>query len=173
MSGTKDFEKNFAELNIVPLTISYEYEPCDVLKVKENYAVLLHNKYVKEPGEDVNSIITGVKQPKGKIHVAFGTPINKELTEIACASNENEKIKLLTATIDKQVYQNFQLNPNNYIACDMLKETNVFEKNYSASEKEQFINYMNSQIATIKGEADVLRNLFLKIYANPVINKLG
>lgn len=173
MSGTKDFEKNFSELNIVPLTISYEYEPCDALKVKENYAMLLHNKYVKEPGEDVNSIITGVKQPKGKIHVAFGTPIDQELTEIMSASSENEKIKLLTATIDKQVYKNYQLNPNNYIAYDMLKETNEFEKNYSESEKEHFVNYMNAQISSINGEKDVLMNLFLKIYANPVINKLG
>lgn len=173
MSGTKGFEQNFLELNIVPLTISYEYEPCDALKVKENYLASLQNKYIKEEGEDLNSIKTGVRQPKGKIHVAFGTPLNKEITEIATISNDNEKIKLLTSVIDRQVYQNYQLNPNNYIAYDMVKETNAFEKNYSLAEKEHFINYMNTQLANINGETDVLINLFLKMYANPVINKMG
>lgn len=173
MSGSKDFEKSFSDLNIVPLTISYEYEPCDALKVQENYFSSLHSKYVKAPGEDLNSILTGIKQPKGKIHVAFGKPIQKELTEIASITNENEKIKLLTAAIDKQVYQNYQLNGVNYIAYDLLKDTNVFEKNYSVNEKQAFIQYMENQIASIKGEVDVLKNLFLKLYAQPVINKLG
>lgn len=173
MSGGKDFQKNFSELNIVPLTISFEYEPCDALKVQELYLSELHSKYVKAPGEDLNSILTGIKQPKGKIHLAFGKPIQEELKEINKAANDNEKIKQLTASIDKQIHQNYKLHPVNYIAYDLLNKTNVFESSYSPDEKENFIKYINSHLKNLKGEEDVLKTLFLKLYANPVSNKLG
>ena len=172
MSGDKDFVKSFSELQIVPLTISFEYEPCDHLKVQELYLSSLHTKYVKAPGEDLNSILTGIKQAKGKIHVAFGKPIKEELLEIDKAVNENEKIKQLTAYIDKQIYQSYKLNAVNYIAYDLLNQTNVFENNYTSTEKESFLNYMDSKIKGMTGETDVLKNLFVTLYANPVINKL-
>lgn len=173
MSGNKGFMKSFSELNIVPLTISFEYEPCDFLKVQELYLSSLHSKYVKAPGEDLNSILTGIKQPKGKIHVAFGSPIQTELTEIDKASNDNEKIKLLTAAIDKQIYQNYKLNPVNYIAYDLLNQTDVFKDTYTAKAKDDFLVYISNHVKQLKGEDDVLKQIFLKLYANPVINKLG
>lgn len=172
LSGDSDFKKSFSELNIVPLTISFEYEPCDNLKVQESYLSSLHTKYVKAPGEDLNSILTGIKHPKGKIHVAFGKPIQEELAEIDKATNENEKIKLLAAHIDKCIYQSYKLNPVNYIAYDLLNKTNVFENNYTPSEKEKFLNYIDQKIKAMTGEPEVLKNLFLTMYANPVVNKL-
>lgn len=172
MSGGKDFKKNFAGLNIVPLTISFEYEPCDALKVQELYLSSLHTKYVKAPGEDLNSILTGIKQPKGRIHVAFGKPIGEELSEIDKAPNENEKIKLLVNHIDKQIYHNYKLNPVNYIAYDLLNENAVFENSYTAKDKAEFLAYMDSKIESLKGEPEVLKQLFISLYANPVINKL-
>lgn len=173
MSGDKDFKKSFSELNIVPLTISFEYEPCDALKVQELYLSSLHTKYVKAPGEDLNSILTGIKQPKGKIHVSFGEPIKEALIEIDKSSNENDKIKNLAAYIDKQIYQNFKLNAVNYIAYDLLNNTNVFENNYTPQEKENFLNYINTKISELKGETEVLKSLFITLYANPVVNKLS
>jgi hypothetical protein len=174
MSGDKDFKKSFSELNIVPLTISFEYEPCDDLKVQELYLSSLHTKYVKSPGEDLNSILTGIKQPKGKIHVAFGKTItSNDLDEIDKSNNENDKIKNLAAYIDKQIYQNFKLNAVNYIAYDLLNKTNVFENNYTAQDKENFLNYITKKINVLKGETEVLKNLFITLYANPVINKLA
>lgn len=172
MSGDKDFVTNFSELNIVPLSISFEYEPCDVLKVQESYLSSLHTKYVKAPGEDMNSILTGIKQPKGKIHIAFGKPILKELKEIDKAKNDNEKIKLLAAQIDKQIYSGYKLNAVNYIAYDLLHETNIFENNYSTKDKEDFLNYVASKTSKMTGEVDILSNLFLVLYSNPVLNKL-
>ena len=173
LSGDTDFKKSFSELNIVPLTISFEYEPCDQLKVQELYLSSLHTKYVKAPGEDLNSILTGVKQPKGKIHVAFGKPITaNDLVEIDKSANENEKIKLLASYIDKCIYQSYKLNPINYVAYDVLNKTNVFESNYTSAEKESFLNYIDSKIKDMTGEPEVLKNLFLTLYANPVINKL-
>ncbi len=172
LSGSKDFKQSISELNIVPITISYEYDPCDKLKVQELYLLDLQGTYVKAKNEDFNSILTGIKQPKGKIHVSFGTPILKELDEINKLNNENEKIKLLTNYIDKQIHQNYNLNPVNYIAYDILHQTNIFKTNYTESEKNDFINYTNDSICELVGEQDVLRNLFLKLYAMPVKNKL-
>jgi 1-acyl-sn-glycerol-3-phosphate acyltransferase len=172
LSGDKGFKKSFEELNIVPLTISFEYEPCDSLKVQESYLSLLHTKYVKAPGEDLNSILTGIKQPKGKIHLAFGKPIKNELEEIDNSKNENEKIKLLAASIDKQIHQGYKLNAVNYIAYDLLNQTTIFENNYTSSEKDNFLNYISSKTKDMTGEVEALKNLFLILYANPVINKL-
>jgi 1-acyl-sn-glycerol-3-phosphate acyltransferase len=173
MSGGKDFIQCFSELNIVPLTISYEYEPCDFLKAKELYLSDLHSKYVKAEGEDLNSIITGIKQPKGKIHLAFGKPIKEELTELNKSGNDNEKIKQLTALIDKRIYSDFKLNPVNYIAYDLHHQTNVFESNYSKNEKENFITYVTKGIEQLKDDNDVIKNILLKMYAFPVENKLN
>jgi hypothetical protein len=75
LSGKKSFGENIKELKIVPLSISYEYEPCDDLKVQELYLSSLHSKYVKAPGEDLNSILTGIRQPKGRIHMEVGKPL--------------------------------------------------------------------------------------------------
>ena len=173
MSGGKDFVQCFSELNIVPLTISYEYEPCDILKTQELYLSSLHSKYVKAQGEDLNSIVTGIKQPKGKMHLTFGKPIKEELVEINKSGNDNEKIKNLTALIDKRVYNDYKLNAVNYIAYDLSHNTNVFETNYSSEEKENFLNYINTNITKLQGEADVLKSILLKMYANPVVNKLN
>ncbi len=172
MSGGKNFVDSFSELNIVPLTISYEYEPCDSLKTQELYLSTLHTKYVKTPGEDLNSIITGIKQAKGNIHVNFGKPIKEELIEIDKIGNENEKIKNLTQIIDKHIHNNYFLHSINYIAYDILNQTNVFEKNYSADEKTKFLNYTDERIKNLSGESDVLKHFFIKMYSNPVINRL-
>jgi hypothetical protein len=172
LSGSKDFIKTFSELQIVPLTISYEYEPCDYLKVQELYLSSLHSKYIKAPGEDLNSIVTGVKQYKGKIHLSFGTPITEELISINESGNDNEKIKKLTAVIDKHIYNAYKLNPVNYIAYDTINDTNIFESYYLPAQKVNFLNYVNDKTKQLKGEEDVLKNIFFKMYAMPLINKL-
>ena len=172
LSNNKDFKTSITELNIVPLTISFEYEPCDKLKVQELYLSSLHSKYLKAPGEDLTNILTGIKQPKGKIHLAFGTPIKKELDELDNISNENEKIKLLTSIIDKQIHQNYKLNAVNYIAYDIINQTNLFQNSYTEAEKQEFIDYTNQQISQLIGEEEILRNLFIKMYSMPVKNKM-
>ncbi|MBL7884750.1 MAG: 1-acyl-sn-glycerol-3-phosphate acyltransferase, partial [Bacteroidia bacterium] len=145
ISGKKSFSENFKELKIVPLSISYEYEPCDFLKVQELYLSSLHTKYKKTEGEDLNSILTGIKQQKGRIHLAVGKPIIHELDEIDKLENENEKIKQLTALIDNQIYNNYKLWPVNYIAADIMDKSDRFVNEYSTAEKENFINYIDSQ----------------------------
>lgn len=172
MSGGKDFVQCFSELNIVPLSISYEYEPCDFLKVQELYLSSLHSKYIKAPGEDLNSIITGIKQPKGKIHLTFGKPIKEELIEINKSINDNEKIKQLAALLDNRINNDYKLNAVNYIAYDLSRNNNVFATNYTELEKQNFVSYVSEKIAHLSGEPDVLKNIFIKMYAAPVENKL-
>lgn len=171
ISGAGSFEKNYEQLRIVPLSISYEYEPCDVLKVKELYLSSLHTKYKKAQGEDLNSIISGIRQPKGRIHLTVGKPIVEELSKLSGISNDNEKTKKLTGLIDKQVYANYKLWPTNYIAADLLEKSDKCSNHYTQEEKSSFIAYMKSSIADIDGDNDFIEQLFLKIYGQPVYSR--
>lgn len=171
MSGGKNFSESIRNLKIVPLSISYEYEPCDDLKVQELYLSSLHSKYVKAPGEDLNSILTGIMQPKGRIHMTVGKPIENELSEIEKIGNENEKIKTLVNIIDEQLYANYKLWPVNYIANDIANESTEFSSHYSEKEKEDFINYIKQKIKKLTGDEQSLFNLFINMYANPVKTK--
>ncbi|MCE3280437.1 MAG: glycerol acyltransferase [Bacteroidetes bacterium] len=173
LSGKKTFSENMKDLKIVPVSISYEYEPCDSLKIQELYLSSLHSKYVKAPGEDFNSIIAGVNQPKGRIHMAIGKPIVSEADELEKSTNENEKIKNLVSFIDEQIYNNYKLWPVNYIAADIASDSTDFSFKYTPEEKENFIKYINQQISTLKGEHPTLFNMFITMYANPVKNKVN
>lgn len=173
ISGKKNFSENFAQLNIVPLTISYEYEPCDHLKTQELYLSSLHTKYTKAAGEDLNSIVTGIKQPKGKIHMTVGQPIGeKEYQYLDTIQNENDKIRAFTAILDKRIHHDYKLHPVNHIACDILHDTNIFEAFYSPVEKSNFLKYMEQRLSLIEGDKESLQSIFLKIYAQPTINKI-
>lgn len=168
LSGKKSFSESVRQLKIVPLSISYEYEPCDDLKVQELYLSSLHSKYVKAPGEDLNSIITGIKQPKGRIHMAVGKPILSEADELEKIPNENEKIKQLVNMIDEQLYTNYRLWPVNYIAADIANNSNEHEQEYTSEEKENFIQYIQQKISKLKGDEQTLFNMFINMYSNPV-----
>ncbi len=170
ISGKGSFEENFKELKIVPLTISYEYEPCDVLKIKELYLSGLLTKYIKAEGEDVTSIVTGIIQPKGRIHVNVGTPIVNELKSMDSSINDNEKIKLLTSLVDKQIYKGYKLWEVNYIAANIFNNSNQYALHYSLKEKEDFVAYIHTKIKNMEGEKDSLFSLFIKMYAGVVIN---
>lgn len=172
ISGTKDIAENFEQLNIVPLTISYEYEPCDDMKTNELYQYAIHSNYTKAPGEDMKSTVTGIQQFKGKIHLTVGKPVDpSEYATIAELKNDNEKIKALSAIIDKRIYADYKLNSINYVACDLLSDTQDFETFYSPEIKQKFISYMSKKLEKMEGEKAMLESIFLKQYAQPVLNK--
>lgn len=173
MSGKTGFAENFSELNIIPLTISYEYEPCDYLKVQELYLSSLNAKYVKSPGEDLNSTIVGITQHKGRIHMTIGASINTELPSFNKLENDSDKIKKLATLIDQKIVENYKLWPVNYIAADLIDNTNTYSANYTEEDKNNFITYIQSKIKSLKGEPEVLFNLFIKLYSNPLKNKLA
>jgi len=170
MSGGHDFVQNFAGLNIAPIVISYEYDPCDFLKTREIY-LSRRQTYEKTQNEDLNSVITGIKQFKGKIHLAVAPPIlEKELNKIGEMS-KNDRIKNLATLIDKRIYEYYKLFKTNYIAYDMLNG-NRFESNYTVPEKAAFAEYMKKILLEIEGDQAEIEAIFLAIYANPVINHL-
>ena len=172
MSGTSDFQKNFEELNITPLSISYEYEPCDILKARE-LLISRTQKYVKKPGEDFNSIMVGIMQQKGNIHLNIGKPLTSEEIAAAAECDKNDRYQLIRNAVDKRVIEGYKLWPNNYIAYDILKETNKYSSYYTEEQKAWFLGYMEQQLNTVEPEInrDELKEVFLGIYANPVISK--
>ncbi len=168
-SGANSIEENIKDLNILPLSISYEFEPNDYLKVNEILNTE-NGKYIKSENEDLNSIIEGITANKGRIHLAFGNTINNNLGEVENINRTNDKVKKIAETIDNQIYKNYKLWPNNYIAADILAGTKKFANYYSSEEKEIFIGYKKTQLYKVKGNMEQAENLFLDIYANPVFN---
>lgn len=173
LSSDKAFVENLSEINITPVAISYEYEPCDFLKTMELY-ISSFQKYIKEPGEDLRSIIAGIMQQKGQINISVTPSITKEELEYCDQFEKNAKFTHLAEIIDKRIYQAYKLYKNNYIAYDILNDSHDYEKFYDKEDKERFVDYMKSGLAelpcTKDGELSEMENIFLKIYANPVKN---
>lgn len=176
LSSDKEFVENFAELNITPISISYEYEPCDFLKTLELY-ISSFQKYIKEPGEDLRSIISGIMQQKGQINISITPTITREELEYCDQFEKNNKFTALAKIIDKRIYQNYKLYNNNYIAYDLLNNTDTYAELYSKEEKERFIDYMKNGISklpfTKQAEITEMEHIFLKIYANPIVNLMS
>ena len=172
MSGTKGFQKNFEELNIIPLSISYEYEPCDILKARE-LLISRTQKYVKQEGEDLSSILVGIKQQKGNIHLNIGTPLTSEEIEKASYCDKNDRYQLIRHAVDIRVIEGYKLWKTNYMAYDLLNHTYKFSDKYTPEESEEFVAYIEHQLDLVEKDlnrAD-LRNILLNIYANPIVAK--
>jgi hypothetical protein len=172
LSGNTGIVNKLTELNITPVTISYEWEPCDAMKVREIY-LSKDNTYIKSADEDFKSILGGLTSDKGRVHISMGTPVNSELLEIDNTGiNNNEFINMVAELIDKQIYNNYWLWPSNYLAYDLLNNTSLFADKYNDNTKEKFEKrYKKTAEISQHDNADI-RELFLLLYANPVINKL-
>lgn len=171
MSGPKDFAASFTELHIVPVAISYEWEPCDDLKTSELYTRTV-SEYIKTPEEDMHSMRTGLETYKGHVHIAIDKPLADEIAGPTSCPSNGERLAALAHLIDKKIYANFKLWPNNFVAYDLLHSVNKYASHYSIEEKERFIQIMTQKIERIEGNRSMLNNLFLEIYANPVKNCL-
>lgn len=171
MSGPKDFVENFRELRVVPVSISYEWEPCDDLKTDELYQKTV-GEYIKTPAADMRSMQQGLSGYKGRVHFAITPPIDQELEEIDTRDNNGDRIADLANFIDSRIQGNFKLWENNYIAYDLLHGSNKFISKYTEKEKENFIRVMTEKMDKLEGNRSVLNNIFLEIYANPVKNAL-
>ena len=171
MSSQETFVSNLMELNITPLAISYEYEPCDFLKTQELY-ISRQKQYVKTHNEDMNSIIQGIRQWKGNIHLAVCETITENELKQCDTLLHNKKFKYLAEIIDKKIYQHYKLHKTNYIAHDLLHDAKTYTSHYSNEEKEAFKSYMQEGLENIDGEMTELETLFLQIYAVPVENAM-
>ena len=172
MSGKADFQTNFEELNIIPMSISYEIEPCDILKARE-LVISRKHKYVKGKDEDWNSIMTGIMQPKGNIHLNIGTQLTSDEIAEAAKCDKNDRYQLIRHAVDLRVIDGYKLWKNNYVAYDLLNHSFKYSDMYDISDIEKFVAYMEHQLDTVEKELnrEDLRRIFLDIYANPVVTK--
>ncbi|MCL2413341.1 MAG: 1-acyl-sn-glycerol-3-phosphate acyltransferase [Bacteroidales bacterium] len=170
MSATGDILSSIAELNIIPVAISYQIEPCDWMKTRELF-LSKDAPYQKAPNEDFQSILTGIMQRKGEIHIAIGKPINPKLE--TCKDLPNSAIfKGVAKLIDDEIINNYKLFDTNYIAYDLLNHTDKYASHYTEEAKEQFVIHMNEKIAQIGLKFyPELCKIFFSIYANPVFSK--
>lgn len=171
MCSNGNLLEHLLSLYITPVAISYEYDPCDYLKIPELLKKHQGEEYIKAPNEDNQHMVLGIKGYKGNIHIHFGRPINDEIEHLAHITNKNELLKQIAEIIDKRIYTNYHLFPTNYIAYDWLNESNTFENQYTKEEKTKFESYTVKRLENFKGN-DLAKEIFLKMYANPVINKL-
>ncbi len=172
MSGSGDFVKDFTELSIMPTSISYEYEPCDIFKAMEMY-IGRRQKYVKAEGEDLKSILTGIMQFKGNIHISFNEPLTADEINSAAGLDKNERFKALGLAMDRKIISEYKLWKNNYIAYDILNSANEYASMYSVEEKEAFRTYMENKLVDMDADKAELEHIFLSIYANPVVSYCG
>lgn len=176
MAGGADILTNLAELNIVPVAISYEYDPCDYLKAKEFQLKRDNPDYQKNQRDDLLSMETGILANKGRVHFTLGNRINDELKKLDPKMEKNELFAVIAGIIDREIYRHYRFYPCNYVAYDMLSGTRHFSVNYGLKDKKAFEEYLQGQLDKIvipNKDEDFLRRKILEMYTNPLKNFLS
>lgn len=159
----------FKKIKIVPVSISYEYDPTDALKMPQLIAEANDEIYIKEKNEDFITLLSGIIGQKKRIHIHVGDILDKELDKIAEESdNGKQQIQALAQVIDDSILQTYKLWPTNYIAYDLLNKTNTYSDHYTENEKQLFERRLEMKIDENNPQ---MVESFLAMYANPVVNK--
>ena len=176
MGGDGSIIDRLKQLHLVPLAISYEYDPCDYLKAAELQARRDNPSWQKGPMDDVTSMQTGIMGYKGYIHYQCADCIDSYLDTIPADTPKTELFRLIADHIDRQIFAGYRLYPNNYVALDLLHGDSAHADHYTAEDKAHFEAYLKGQLDKIEmeGKDDAyLREQMLKMYANPAINQMG
>lgn len=176
MGGEGSIIDRLKQLHLVPLAISYEYDPCDYLKAAELQARRDNPSWQKGPMDDVTSMQTGIMGYKGYIHYQCADCIDSYLDTIPADTPKTELFRLIADHIDRQIFAGYRLYPNNYVALDLLHGDSAHADHYTAEDKAHFEAYLKGQLDKIEmeGKDDAyLREQMLKMYANPAINQMG
>ena len=176
LGGEGEPAQRLAELNIVPLSLSYEYDPCDYLKAREFQLKRDVEGYKKTTQDDLENMATGIFGYKGRVHFHLGKPVNGELHALPKPCNKQAFFAHAAACIDRQIYANYRLYPGNYVAYDWLNRTRRFADRYTPEEKQTFERYIEGQLAKIElpcRDDGFLRERLLEMYANPLVNHLS
>ena len=169
-SDEQDLMDYFKKIKIVPVSISYEYDPTDALKMPQILAEANQEIYIKDKNEDFITLMRGVLGPKRRIHIHVGDVINKEMDTIKAEfDNSNKQIQALAQVIDDSILSTYRLWPTNYIAYDIVNQTNTYSHMYSENEKSLFERRLEMRI---DHNNPLVLQSFLAMYANPVVNKL-
>lgn len=181
LSNGDSVEDGLRQLNIVPMSVSYEYDPCDLIKVNELLNVKISGSHEKQPDEDFHSMIKGVTGHKGRVNIAIGHVLDKEYESVAHIENKNDKIKELAQQVDTYMHNLYKLWPTNYVAYDLLHGGRTYREHYTPVQKITFRNYIRGRVLKMvvarkklghekSGFIKQVRELLLQMYANPVIN---
>lgn len=159
----------FKEIKVVPISISYEYDPTDVLKMPELLAKSRDEIYVKSENEDFLNLLRGIMGTKKRIHIEVNGELTKEITEISNQeSNLADKLGSLADVIDHKIWAGYKLWPSNYIAHDLIHEDASYSSFYSEEQKAAFVKRFEEKV---NSKDPIIRSNFLSMYANPVDNK--
>lgn len=160
----------FKKIKIVPVSISYEYDPTDILKLPQLLAQANNEHYIKEKNEDFITLLSGIMGQKKRIHIAIGKTLDNEL-DVIKSQNEtiNKQLQAVAHLLDEAIIKQYKLWPTNYIAYDLLNNTSTFSDKYTPSEKQLFERRFELKLDTSN---NTLIESFLSMYANPVLNKL-
>ena len=172
MSGGEDFVKNFRELNIIPISISYQYDSCDILKARE-LLISRTQKYVKGETEDLQSIIQGIVQKKGNVHIEFGKPLTEEEIREASLCDKNDRYQHIRHTLDRRIIEGYKLWNTNYMAYDIVNGGSKYAGEYTPEKLASFKAYIEGLLDQVEPSLnrEDLRDILLHIYSNPVLSK--
>ena len=160
----------FRKIKVIPVSISYEYDPTDALKMPQLLAESNNEIYIKEKNEDITTLLSGIIGQKKRIHIHIGDVLETELDIIKeNFDTPNKQILALSQVLDDAILSNYKLWPTNYIAYDILNKTNTYSHLYTENEKSLFERRLELRI---DHEHPVAKQGFLDMYANPVVNKL-
>ena len=170
--------QNMIDLHIVPITISYELDPCDYLKAKEFQQKRDNPDFVKSKRDDLLNMETGMLENKGHVHFTIGSPVNDRFELLKDnILDKNALIMKIAEIIDTEIYRNYSFYPCNYVAYDLLHQSDQFSAKYDRDDKMQFDSYLRQQIDKIDGLANkdesFLRTKMLEMYSNPLQNHLN
>ncbi|MBN8684204.1 MAG: 1-acyl-sn-glycerol-3-phosphate acyltransferase [Chitinophagales bacterium] len=169
-----DVKNYFRELSVVPVAISYEIDPCGVLKAQEFLNKQRDPEYKKSFQEDVAYMMLGIQGHKGRVHFHFGKPLDTELEQLDAAPNAKKQLEMLAEIIDQAIFEGYALHPINYLAYDLLMGAERFADQYSGGLGDTLRHFFETQSAQLQhDEAGLGRNYLLGIYANAVANHLN
>lgn len=172
ISGEGDILDNFAELQIVPVSISYEYDPCDYLKAFEFQQKRDIEGFKKSQADDLIAMATGLQGRKGRVHFSFGQPITDDVRKLSGTDNKNEIYNQIAELIDKQIHHNYKLWPANYIALDIFNKTKKYSNHYTEEENISFLEYVYEHMSRLDSDEDFVFMTIMEMYANPAINAM-
>lgn len=176
MAGTGSIKERLKSLNITPLAISYEYDPCDYLKAKEFQQKRDNSEFKKSTADDLLNMKTGLFGYKGHVHLQMDDCLSEKLDLVNDNLSKQETFTQISNLIDTGIFKNYRFYANNYVAFDLLENGTEFADKYNQEEKDTFISYLNQQLDKIdlpQKDLPFLKKKMLQMYANPLINFLA
>lgn len=178
IAGEGNFMQRIKEINLMPVSISYEYDPNDYLKAREFLLKRRDPEFKKSQRDDLFSMETGLLQFKGRVHFQLTPRINPKVDQVGNFTDANTSAKYVGAIIDQAIHRSYEIFPINYIAFDLLKHSDRFASRYTVEQKEEAVKYLEKQLNKVEldditaEERDYMMEMMLVMYSNPLKNKL-